>query len=172
MQVADPEPVLQQVLGQVLGHLLGQGRDQHPLVALGALAHLVHEVVDLVLGLAHLDRGIDDAGRAHDLLDRLEGLRALPGTGGGRDQHHLADAVEETVELERAVVDRRGSRNPEVDQGRLAREVALIHAADLGDRLVRLVDEGDELVGEVVDQRVRRVARGRRTPPRPCSAWS
>ncbi len=90
----------------------------------------------------------------------LEGLRALPGTGRRREQHHLPDPVEELVELERAVVDRRGQPEAEVHQGRLAREVALVHAADLGDRLVGLVDEGDEVVGEVVDQRVRRVARG------------
>ena len=36
--------------------------------------------------------------------------------------------------------------------------VALVHAADLRDRLVRFVDEADEVVGEVVQQAVRPVA--------------
>ena len=36
VQVAHPDPVLQQVVGEVLGHPLGQRRDQHALVALGA----------------------------------------------------------------------------------------------------------------------------------------
>ena len=141
VQVADPEAVLEQVLGQVLGHLLGQGRDQDALVALGADPDLVHQVVDLVLGLAHLDLGVDDAGRPHDLLDHALGVRALPRARRRRDQHHLPDAVEELVELQRPVVDRRRQPEAVVDQRRLAREVALVHAPDLRDRLVGLVDE-------------------------------
>ena len=46
-----------------------------------------------------------------------------------------------------------------VDEGLLARPIALVHPAELWDRLVRLVDE-DEVVGEVVDQRVRWAALG------------
>ena len=46
-----------------------------------------------------------------------------------------------------------------VDERLLARAVALVHAADLRDRLVRLVDEDDVVGGEVVEQRVRRRAR-------------
>jgi hypothetical protein len=42
--------VLEQVVGEVLGHLLGQRGDQHALVALGALADLAEQVVDLALG--------------------------------------------------------------------------------------------------------------------------
>ncbi len=45
-----------------------------------------------------------------------------------------------------------------LDQGQLARAVALVHPADLRHGLVRLVDEADEVVGEVVDQAVRAVA--------------
>ena len=69
VQVADPEPHLEQVVGQVLGHLLGQRRHERALVAVDAPADLVHQVVDLVAGLAHLDLGVDDPGRADDLLD-------------------------------------------------------------------------------------------------------
>ena len=45
-----------------------------------------------------------------------------------------------------------------LDEHRLAREVALVHAADLGHRHVRLVDHDEVVVGEVVEQRVRRRA--------------
>ena len=69
VQVADAEAHLEQVVGQVLGHLLGQRRHQRALVAIDAPADLVHQIVDLVARLAHLDLGIDDPGRAHDLLD-------------------------------------------------------------------------------------------------------
>ena len=47
-----------------------------------------------------------------------------------------------------------------VDERLLAGAVALVHAAELRDRLVRLVDEDHEVVGEVVDQGVRRAALG------------
>jgi hypothetical protein len=69
VQVADLEAHLEQVVREVLAHLLGQRGDQHALVAVHAHADLVHEVVDLVARLADLDVRIDDARRAHDLLD-------------------------------------------------------------------------------------------------------
>ena len=49
-----------------------------------------------------------------------------------------------------------------LDERLLARAVALVHAADLRDGLVRLVDHDDEVAAEVVEQRVRR--RARRAP--------
>ena len=126
---------------------------------LGDELDLVHQVVDLVLRLAQLDLGVDDPGRADDLLDRARRLGPLERARRGRDHDQLIDPLEELVELQRPVVDRRGQAEAVIDQGRLARAVTLIHAADLRDRLVGLVDEDDEVVGEVVDQRVRRAAR-------------
>jgi hypothetical protein len=75
--------------------------------------------------------------------------------GRRRDEHHLTHLPEELVEAKWSVVER--GRKPEavVDERLLARAVALVHPADLGHRLVRLVDEDDEVVGEVVDQRER-----------------
>ena len=78
----------------------------------------------------------------------------LPGRRG--DHHELRHLREELVEAERPVVERRRKPEAEVDERLLARAVALVHAADLRHRLVRLVDEDDEVGGEVVEQRVRR----------------
>ena len=83
VQVADLEAHLQQVVGEVLAHLLGQRGHQHALVLVDALADLVHEVVDLVARLAHVDLGVDDAGRADDLLDDSLGVRPLVLARGG-----------------------------------------------------------------------------------------
>jgi hypothetical protein len=47
VQVAHADAVLEQIVGEVLSHLLGQRGDQDPLVAIGAHADLVHQVVDL-----------------------------------------------------------------------------------------------------------------------------
>ena len=71
------------------------------------------------------------------------------------DEDELLHLPEELVEAERAVVERRREPEAEVDERLLARAVALVHPAELRDRLVRLVDEADEVVGEVVDERER-----------------
>ena len=63
--------------------------------------------------------------------------------------------VQELVEAQRPVVERRRQPEAEVDERLLARAVALVHAADLRHGLVRLVDEDDEVLGEVVEQRER-----------------
>ena len=49
-----------------------------------------------------------------------------------------------------------------VDERLLARAIALVHPAELWHGLMRLVDEDDEVVGEVVDEGVRRAALGSR----------
>ena len=77
----------------------------------------------------------------------------------GRHEHQLRRDREELLERLRPVVERAGQPEAVVDQRLLARAVALVHAADLRHGLVRLVDEADEVVREVVEQAVRAVAR-------------
>ena len=73
VQVAHPQALLEEVVGEVLGHLLRQRRDEHP-VALGdAVVDVLDEVVDLALRRLDDDLRVDEAGRAHDLLDDLVG---------------------------------------------------------------------------------------------------
>ena len=81
--------------------------------------------------------------------------------GGGREVDGLADPVEELLPPQRPVVHR--ARQPEavVDQVALAGHVALVHAADLRDRDVGLVDDEHEVLREVVEQAVGRA------PPAP-----
>ena len=45
-----------QVVGEVLGHLLRQRRDERPLAALDPQPDLLHQVVDLAVGRADVDR--------------------------------------------------------------------------------------------------------------------
>ena len=70
----------------------------------------------------------------------------------------MADARRELIPFERAVVHRGGQAEAVVDEGALARHVALEHRADLGDGHVRLVDDQQEVVREVVQEGVRRRA--------------
>ena len=156
VEVARANPGLEQVVGQVLGHLLRQRRHEHALARLLAAADLVQEVVDLVLGRPQLDLGVDQEGRPDQLLGDDLRVAQLERARRRRDEDELVDLVEELVEAQRPVVER--GRKPEavVDERLLPRAVALVHAADLRDRLVRLVDEDDVVGGEVVEQRVRR----------------
>ena len=99
------------------------------------------------------------AGRPDQLLGDHLRARELERAGRGRDEHELRHLSEELVEAERSVVERRRQPEAVVDERLLARAVALVHAADLRHRLVRLVDEHDEVVREVVDERERVRAR-------------
>ena len=71
VQVPHPQALLEQVVGEVLGHLLGERGDEHAVAVDDATVDQLHQVVDLALGGLDDDLGIDQAGRAHDLLDDL-----------------------------------------------------------------------------------------------------
>ncbi len=86
-------------------------------------------------------------------------MTRLVGPRRRRDEQELRHFRQELVEAERPVVERRRQPEAVVDEGLLPRAVALVHAADLRHRLVRLVDEDDVVGREVVEQRVRRGAR-------------
>ena len=87
--------------------------------------------------------------------------RSSNGPGVAETKTSLRHQLEELVEAQRPVVERRRQPEAVLDERLLARAVALVHAADLRHRLVRLVDEEQEVVREVVEQRVRRRARRR-----------
>ncbi len=113
----------------------------------------MQQVVNLALRRPHLDLRVDQAGGPDDLLDGLLAHLRLPRPGRGRDVDRLVEVRLELVEAQRPVVDRRRQAEAEVDERLLARDVAVVHAAHLRDRLVRLVDEQQEVVREVVHQR-------------------
>ena len=104
-------------------------------------ADLRQQVVDLRRRRPHRQHRIDEAGRPHELLDHLSRVRALVVGGRGRHEDRLRQQALELVEAQRPVVERRRQPEAVVDEVLLARAVALVHAADLRDRDVRLVDE-------------------------------
>ena len=79
---------------------------------------------------------------------------------GVADRHrHVLHPPLELVELQRAVVERAGQAEAVLDQRLLAAAVAGEHAANLRQGDVRFVDDQEEIFGEEVDERVRRLAR-------------
>ena len=85
-------------------------------------------------------------------------LRQLvrPGRRGNVDD--LIGAMLELLEIQRAVVERRGHAEAVVHERLLARAVAVIHAAQLRNGLVRFVDEQQIILRNVIEQRGRRFA--------------
>ena len=83
----------------------------------------------------------------------------LVGAGRGRQEHALVDATHDLLEAQRPVVGRRRQAEAVLDQRLLAGAVALVLAVELGHGEVGLVHDHEEVVGEVVEQRVRRRTR-------------
>ena len=155
MQVLDLHSALQQVVRQVFRHLLGQRGHQNALVSLGASSNLREEIIDLPLGWLDHNLGIDESCGANDLFNEPVGLTQLVVAGGGREVDRLPDAIEELLPPQRSIVHRTGQPEPVLHQRALAGGVSLEHGADLRNGLVGLIDHQEEVLGEVVDQRVR-----------------
>ena len=128
---------------------------------LDAKAYLGQEVVDLRLCRTHIEQRVDEPRGTDNLLDDLPGVPLLVVGGRRRDEDGLRQQSLEFVEAQRPVVQRRGQAEAVVDEIFLARAVALVHAADLRNRDVALVDDHQRARRQVVDQRRWRLA-GRR----------
>ncbi len=137
---------------------LRQRRHERALAATDALLHLVEQVVDLAPRRPHVDHRVEQPRRADHLFDDLRAVRQLVGPRRRRDEDDLVQVRLELLEVQRPVVERRGQPEAEVDERRLAGEVAVVHAAHLRHGDVRLVDEHQEVVREVVEQRPGRAA--------------
>src|SRR3954470_14020403 len=160
VQIAHLHAVFGKVLGQLLRHALGERGDQHALVLLHADADLREEIVDLARRRADDDLRVDEARGPHDLLqDRVAGLLALVIRRRGGDERGLAHHVLELIEAQGPVVQRRRQAKAVFDEIFLARAVALVHAAELRDRDMTLVDDHQRVGREIVDERRRRLAR-------------
>ena len=147
------------MVGQVLGHLLRERRDEHALVARRPLLRLVDDVVDLAGARAHDDLRIQKARRTDDLIHLRLAHALLVIARRGRHVDELRDALLELVEAQGAVVQAAGQAKAVLGEGDLAGAVALVHAADLRHRDVGLVDDAEEVLREVVDEGVGRLAR-------------
>ena len=77
----------------------------------------------------------------------------LPRSRRGAHVHDLVEMRLELLERQRPVVQRRGQAEAEVDEDLLARAVVLVHARDLRDGHVALVDDQQPVGREVVEQR-------------------
>jgi len=160
MHVAHADALLVQILGEVLGHALGEHGDERAVAGGRDLAHLADEIVDLGARRPHVDRRVDQPGGTDHLLgEDAVRLLDLPRAGRGGDADGLRAHGVPFLEPQRAVVHTRGQAEAVFSERRLAAEVAAVHAAELGNGDVALVDENERVVGHVFEQRRRRLAR-------------
>ena len=152
---------LRVIAGQVLGHAFGQGSDQHFFLGFNPPPDFLEQVVHLPLRRTHLDLRVQQTGRPDDLLHH-QAAAFLQFVFRGRCRYigHLVLARFELGKGERPVINRARQAEPVFHQGLLARAVAPVHARDLRDGHVALVDEEQIVVREIIEQGRRRLARG------------
>ena len=154
MEPAAADLPLLKVGGEILGQLLGERCHQHPLARGHHLGDLTREVHHLVLRGHDLDHGVEQAGRPDHLLHHLAaGAGEFPRSGRGRHEYRLMEPLLPLVKHQRPVVEGAGQPEAVIDERRLAALVAGVHAADLRHGDVRLIDEEQEVVGKVVEER-------------------
>ena len=142
-----------EVFGQLLGHAFGEGGDEHAFVFCQGLADFDHEVVDLVVARSHIDGRVQQAGGSNDLFhhDPFRTLK-LKIRRGGTHVDGLVDNAVKLVMRQGAVVEGRGQSEPVVDEGDLSRAVAPEHGANLRHRHMALVNDDEEVFGEIVEE--------------------
>jgi hypothetical protein len=108
VDISDFDIALLEVVGEVFGHFLGQSRDEGALILRDASVDFFHEIVNLAFGGADFDFGVEEAGRADDLLGRLRGVLKLVRARGGRDVNCVFNMLLKLGENQGAVVEGRG----------------------------------------------------------------
>ena len=154
MEVAHSHAELAIIVGEIFGHALGERGHQDAFLLFHALPDFRKEIVHLAGDWTHEDFGIHEPRRANDLLDddALGAFQLVIARRRGNEER-LPHVLLEFLEAQGPVVERARKAEPVLDQGLFARAVAAVHRAELGDRLMRLVDDEQEILGEIVDER-------------------
>ena len=88
------------------------------------------------------------------------GVRVLPHTvPRSRYKQNLINLTLKFFKIQGTVILRRWKTEPVIHQRTLSRLIAVVHASDLRDRLVGLVDHHNEVIREIIDQCIRRLPR-------------
>ena len=164
MEVLYPQTEIRIVLGEVFSHPLREGRHEDPLTQLHPLPQLSEEIIHLGARSPYLDCGIHEACRTNNLFHHATAALLkfiFPWRSG--DVDGPVYPLFELFEPQGSVVER--GREPEsvFNKGPLPRPVAVVHASNLGDGDVTLIDDEEEIVGKVVDEGIGRLPR---YPPR------
>ena len=159
MHVIDLNAGIKQMVGQVLCHALGERRHQHAFLASHPLANLVLKIVNLAANWTHINLGVEQAGRTNNLLNIVLADTQFIVTRRGRNIDELGNPRLKLIETKRAVIECRGQTKTVLHQRHLTRTVAFVHTANLRHRHMALVDDAEHVLGKVIDEGKRRLAR-------------
>ena len=162
VQVAHADAELLVVLRQVLRHALGQRRDQHAL-ALAPRASRIscsRSSTWPLTGRTSIGGSIRPVGRMICSTTTPLRLRQLVGPRRRGDEDRPGRRAPPTPsKLSGRLSSADGRRKPYATSTSLRDAIAVVHAADLRHGLVALVDDDQRVLGQVVEQRRRRLAR-------------
>ncbi len=148
------------IVVELFGHTLCQRGHQHSLLTLDAKLYLLHQIVDLVERRSDLYYRVEQTGGADKLFyhHALALLKLIVGRGGA-DIHYLFRKRLELLEFQWAVVESRRQSETVFHKIHLSRHIAAIHRPDLWHRHMALVNDGEEIVREIIKQAERTHAR-------------
>ena len=161
VEPAAADVALLEVGRQVLGEFLRERRDEDAVAGSHGRGDLAGEVRNLIPRRDDLDDRVEEPRRPDHLFDDLPtGAGQFPLAGRGRDVDCLVELLLPFVKLQRPVVHGAGEAEAMVDERRLPALVTGVHSPDLRHGDVRLVDEEQVFLGEIVEQRLGRAAWG------------
>ena len=130
-----------QISGQIFCHPFCQRCDQNLVLRRGFFPYLSDEVVNLAFNRTHNHLGIEKAGRTNHLLRAQYLMLLLILRGRRRYAEYLIEMVLKFRKGKRTVIERRRKTETVVDERRFSGAVAVIHAANLRNRHMRLIND-------------------------------
>ena len=152
VHIAHLDAALFQIVGQTLRHALGERGDEHAPARVHDGMHLGEKIVDLPLRGFYGDGRVQKPRGADELFHDLPRLLQFIGRGGRRNADHLRYARVELLERERAVVVGGFHAESVLHKIGLARQIAVVHGADLRNGHVALVDKHEKIFWKVIEQ--------------------
>ena len=148
------------IIGKILRHFLGKCGDKYTLVLCRSHIYLRKQVLDLSLNGLHDNFGVNKSRGTNDLLNYLRRFFLLNISGRCGNKYCLIYVTVELVKIQRTVIERRRQTEAVIHQHLLSAPVACVHSPDLRQRNVALVHKQQPVLRKMVQQRIRRAARG------------
>ena len=153
MQVAHANSRLFQIRRKLFRHTLGKRRNDHTLLLLHATLNALEEIVDLTLCWKDRDMWVNNAGRPNHLLHHLIRTLSLIASRRCGNIDRLTNTRLKLFKRQWAIVERAREAEAEVDEDLFPRAVVLVHANNLRNAHVALIDHEKPIGWEVVEQR-------------------
>ena len=141
-----------QVFGQILGHFFRQCRDESPLPHVNFCVDFGDQIIDLPFNRPDENFGIQQSGRADDLLGKLTCPFTLVLAGRGRNINALVNPLRKLFKLQGSVVIGGRQAETKLHQRILSGMVAPVHSPHLRERHMALIHEEQEILREVIQK--------------------